>query len=126
MRVREGVKGEPMLAKLRLLAASDDRWAEHYARLAGLVSALEALPPDEVFGAEIVERRPPALLLVGRAGRAVTVRPDRHDGPAHATAPLHFRLRINRGEKQIADELRIAEPAAAAKRIREILTTATF
>ena len=122
MQIREGAIGEPILTKLSQLASSDDRWSEHYARLAEVVAVLESLPTDEMIGAEIIERRPPALLLVGRFGRGVTVRPDRHDGPAHAAAPLHFRLRIDRGEKQIADELRIAEPAAAADKIRQLLT----
>lgn len=122
MRIPENAIGEPILAKLSQLAASDDRWAEHYARLAEVVETLEGLAPDESIGAEIIERRSPALLLVGRAGRAITVRPDRHDGPTHSTSPLHFRLRFDRGDNQIADELRIAEPAAAAHEIRQLLT----
>ncbi len=125
MRIRENAIGEPILAKLTQLAASAERWAEHYARLAEVVALLESLLTDEMIGAEIIERRPPALLIVGRAGRAVTVRPDRHDGSAQAAAPLHFRVRIDRGENELSDELRIAEPAAAAARIRESLTDAT-
>lgn len=123
MRIRESAIGEPILAKLTLLAASDERHAEHYARLAEVVETLEGLPPDESIGAEIIERRPPALLIVGRAGRAVTVRPDRHDSPANAASTLHFRLRIDRGENEISDELRITEPVAAADRIADLLSS---
>ncbi|MGD9648679.1 MAG: hypothetical protein AB7U73_23415 [Pirellulales bacterium] len=121
MRIREGVNGEPISARLRQLAVSDQRWAEHYARLVELVALLEALPPDELFGAEIIERRPPALLIVGTRGRAVTVRPDHYDGRAAVESPLHFRIRIDRGPGTIADETRIVEPAAAAARVRQEL-----
>jgi hypothetical protein len=125
MRIREHAIGEPMLVKLTQLAASGDTWAEHYARLAEVVAILERLPPDDVVGAGIFEQRPPSLMLVHRHNRSVSLRPDRYDGVAGVDAPLHFRLRINRGEKQISDELRITEPAAAAARIRESLTDAT-
>jgi hypothetical protein len=123
MRIRDVVIDEPIVNNLREFAASNERWAEHYTRLAELIALLEALPPEDFVGAMMMQANPPVLLLCAGGGRSLKIQPDRNDGRAGVDAPLHFRLRIDRGEKQIADELRIAEPAAAAERIVELLTS---